>query len=263
MVKKIINSSPKIVQKALTNKYILYGVLVTCIVHIIGYIQMNQWDALALFMASLVIMTYFSKNMTVNLLVSLFLANCKVCMEFVSDVQKFVGLREGFKEGAAKYTKNDKGECVPEGSDNTKDCGQSGVACYNDDKCENQIGTESFGGKNKGGNLVKEAASATGEEDEAPGKRLDYAATYEMAINNLDKMLGKKGMAGLTKETEKLVSQQKGLMESLNNMAPVLESAKKTLDNMNMPDIDKMSDMLSKMNGGAMPGLMPKMQNKK
>ena len=261
MVKKIINSSPKIVQKALTNKYVLYAVLVICIMHIVGYIQTNQWDALALFMASLVIMTYFSKNMTVNLSVSLFLANCKVCMDFVGDVQKFVGLREGFKEGAAKYTKNDDGQCVPEGSDNTKACGQSGVTCYNDDKCEKPIG--GFTGKKKSGDLVKEAASATGEEDEAPGKRLDYAATYEMAINNLDKMLGKKGMAGLTKETEKLVSQQKGLMESLNNMAPVLESAKKTLDNMNMPDIDKMSDMLSKMNGGAMPGLMPKLQNKK
>lgn len=262
MVKKIINSSPKIVQKALTNKYVLYAVLVICIMHIVGYIQTNQWDALALFMASLVIMTYFSKNMTVNLSVSLFLANCKVCMDFVGDVQKFVGLREGFKEGA-KFTKNDKDECVAEGSDNTKDCGQSGVKCYNDDKCTDEIKAESFGGKNKASNLVKEAASATGEEDEAPGKRLDYAATYEMAINNLDKMLGKKGMAGLTKETEKLVAQQKGLMESLNNMAPVLESAKKTLDNMNMPDIDKMSDMLSKMNGGAMPGLMPKLQNKK
>lgn len=260
MVKQLINSSPKIVQKALSNKYVLYGVLIICIMHIVGYIQMNQWDALALFMAALVIMSYFSKNMTLNLSVALFLANCKVCMEFVSNVQQMVGLREGFEEGAdTKYQKVD-GKCVAEGTDDTKVCGQEGVTCYNDDKCTKEIG--GFSGSKKSGSLVKEAASATGEEDEAPGKRLDYAATYEMAINNLDKMLGKKGMAGLTAETEKLVSQQKGLMESLNNMAPVLESAKKTLDNMNLPDVDKVSDMLSKMNGGSMSGLMPKLQKK-
>ena len=31
-------------------------------------------------------------------------------------------------------------------------------------------------------------------------------------------------------------------------MAPVLESAKSTLDNMNLPDMEKMTSMLSKMN---------------
>ena len=86
---------------------------------------------------------------------------------------------------------------------------------------------------------------------------MDYSATLEMAYNNLDKMLGKKGMQGLTAETQKLVGQQKNLMESLNNMAPVLESAKSTLDNMNLPDMEKMSSMLSKMNGGGLAGLMP------
>ena len=67
------------------------------------------------------------------------------------------------------------------------ECGGEGKPkCYNNDKC-----SESFSGNKKKGELVKEAASATGD-DEAPGKRLDYAATYELAINNLDKMLGKK-----------------------------------------------------------------------
>ena len=87
-----------------------------------------------------------------------------------------------------------------------------------------------------------------------------------MAYNNLDKLLGKKGMQGLTEETKKLVGQQKNLMESLNTMAPVLESAKSTLDNMNLPDMEKMTSMLSKMNSGGLAGLMPqgmKKQEKK
>ena len=49
-------------------------------------------------------------------------------------------------------------------------------------------------------------------------------------------------------------------------MAPVLESAKSTLDNMNLPDMEKMTSMLSKMNSGGLAGLMPtgmKKQEKK
>lgn len=256
MIKNIIKSSPKIIQKVLTNKYVLYLLLIVSIMHTVGYIQMNQWDALALFMASMVLMTYFSKNMTVNLGVSLFLANCKVCMTYLEDIQRFVGLREGFEEGMEQKYMKDGDKCKKAGED---ECGGEGKPkCYNNDKC-----SESFSGSKKKGALVNEAASATGEDDDAPGKRLDYAATYELAINNLDKMLGKKGMAGLTAETEKLVSQQKGLMESLSSMAPVLASAKNTLDNMNMPDIDNMASMLEKMNGGAMSGLMPKGDKKK
>jgi len=268
MVKQIINRAPKIVQKALSNKFILYFVLCASVVHIIGYIQLNQWDALALFMATLVVMTYFSKNMIVNLGVALFLANCKVCMEFVGKIQGMVGLREGFKEGndAKKYTRfenpDKKGEmlCKESGTTDVPKCGSNGYKCYNDDKCKK----ESFSGmKQKKGQLVKEAAPAGGnndDDDEAHGKRMDYTATYEMAINNLDKMLGSKGMQGLTKETEKMINQQKGLMESLNTMQPVLESARKTLDGMNMPDIDQMSGLLEKMNGGAMSGLMATLQ---
>ena len=43
MVKKIINKSPKVVQQALSNKYVLYAVLLFSIGHVIGYIQMGNW----------------------------------------------------------------------------------------------------------------------------------------------------------------------------------------------------------------------------
>ena len=107
MVKQLINRSPKLVQQVLSNKYVLYATLCAAVVHIVGYIHINQWDALALFMATLVVMTYFSKNMTVNLGVALFLANCKICMDFLVKLQKMFGLREGFQEGneKPKYTK--------------------------------------------------------------------------------------------------------------------------------------------------------------
>ena len=61
--------------KLLSNKYVLYFLLLLSITHVLGYIETNNFDALALFMASLVIMTYFSKNMTVNLLIALIATN--------------------------------------------------------------------------------------------------------------------------------------------------------------------------------------------
>ena len=55
----------------------------------------------------------------------------------------------------------------------------------------------------------------------------------ELAYDNLQKMLGEGGMKSITAETQKLVSQQKDLMGTLNSMAPVLDTAKETLKNIN------------------------------
>ena len=110
MVKKIINKSPKIVQQALSNKYVLYAVLLFSVGHVIGYIQMGQWDALALYMAGVVVMSYFSKNMTVNLLVAMFLGNCKVCLDVTSNALDMFGIsnREGFVEGMKDKKKKEE-----------------------------------------------------------------------------------------------------------------------------------------------------------
>ena len=90
------------------------------------------------------------------------------------------------------------------------------------------------------------------DDDDAVGgkERIDYAKTLEMAYDNLDKMLGKKGMQGLTQETSKLAKQQKGLMESLKNMAPIMQNAKSTLEQMNLPEIIKMASMMQNINAG-------------
>jgi hypothetical protein len=271
MVKKLINKSPQIVQDALSNKYVLYAVLLFSIMHVIGYIQTGSWDALALYMAGVVVMSYFSKNMTVNLLAAMFLGNCKVCLDVTSNLLGKFGIgREGFKEGADQWA-TEGGQCYKVGHKMKNAEGKEieikceGEKCFDNDKCKKKKTTSTFTGsgqqRSPAANLDENDKD---EDDSAPGNRLDYSATLEMAYNNLDKMLGSKGMAGLTAETSKLVGQQKNLMESLNSMAPVLESAKSTLDNMNLPDMDKMNGLLTKMNGGGLSGLMAKgMKGKK
>ena len=137
MVKKIVSNSPKFIKNALTNKYVLYLVLIVSIGNILGYIEANDFDALALFMASGFVMSYFSKNMTVNTLVALNLANCKVCADYITDYMNFNV--EGFKEGAkdksgrkkknSKYYKDKNGNCVEHTEQSKKDGGCSGAGC--------------------------------------------------------------------------------------------------------------------------------------
>ena len=64
-------------------------------------------------------------------------------------------------------------------------------------------------------------------------------------------MLGPDGMKGLSKETATLVSQQKSLMQNLSDMAPVLKTAKETLDTMSgsMPDFANIQSLISGFGG--------------
>ncbi|RZD41457.1 MAG: hypothetical protein CXT73_04910 [Methanobacteriota archaeon] len=146
MVKNLISRSPKIVQKVLSNKYILYGVLVLSLINIVGYIQIKNWDALALYIMGQLIMSYFSKNMIVNTLVSLFLANCKVCADYINlNQESFIEgakNRDGTKKKATKYYKKEDGNCVEHNEQTKKDGGCKGmgckkncVTCYDKIKC--------------------------------------------------------------------------------------------------------------------------------
>jgi len=85
--------------KLLSNKYVLYFLLLLSIINILGYIETNQWDALALLMVSGFLSTYFTKNMIIILSVSLLFGTCKICISSFRN-----NLKEGFEEG----NKNEK-----------------------------------------------------------------------------------------------------------------------------------------------------------
>ena len=179
----------------------------------------------------------------------------------------FTGFREGFKEGnmakkgnkkkagkkkkgnkcskVYRLVKASKGKKCKEAC--KKNCKSGDAYCgTSQSTCE---GKEKFGNRNNVPSS-EPASLVDDESDQAGGKRIDYAATLEMAYDNLDKMLGNKGMQGLTQETSKLAKQQKGLMESLKGMAPIMQNAKATLESMNLPEINKMASMMQNINQG-------------
>lgn len=126
MVKNIINKLPKSIQKALTNKYILYGLILISIINIIGYVELKQWNPLALYMTTIILMSYFTKNMTIIILAAMMMGNCLVCSNMLNN---YTGL-ESFKEGNtnARYHKK-KGECVEHTEPKKENGGCKGMGC--------------------------------------------------------------------------------------------------------------------------------------
>ena len=242
----------------LKNKYVLYVLLFLAVVTVLGYVALQDYNSLALFVAMGLLSTYFSKNMAVNLLVAM------VVTSLVAVNNK---VREGFedkKEGVQALEEQDDSEDVLDKvvdtakmaavagkkakkvkgkeSESTDLCAD--VTCKGKgEKCDPASGKCVSGFQNN----VPPSSPAAVDDDESVGDRIDYAATMEQAYDNLQKMLGDDGMKSITHETKKLVSQQKDLMKTLNSMAPVLTSAKETLATMDLPNMGEMGKILNKL----------------
>jgi len=228
----------------LKNKYVLYAVLFFAITNVLGFLQRKDFESLTIFIAIGLLSTHFSKNMTINLIIAMIGANVvkgsgfiREGMEGERNTETEEEPREPADTTAAKLAKLN-GKC---GDD---------IKCAEGLECSNKVCVkkEKFSKSNV---PSSRPAAVDGGEDEDVGKRIDYAATLEQAYDNLEKMLGSDGLKGLTNETKQLVGQQQNLMKTLENMAPVLNNAKDTLTNMNLPNMDKVQDLMKSLQGGA------------
>lgn len=206
------------VKGLLRNKYVLYTVLFLAITNVVGYLTVRDFRSVTMFVAIALLTSYFSKNMIVNLGSAIVLTNMFAAKNIM----------EGMKKGAGKSKKgsNDEkpraglkeGACDPGYTDKNGVCEQDGFTQRN---------------------VPKSTPASTSDDDDQIGKRIDYAATLENAYDNLQGILGAKGMDGLTKETQKLIKQQSSLMQTLNTMTPVLNNAKSTLDKFDLGSLTK------------------------
>lgn len=208
------------IKKMLKSKPLLYVIFAVALLNVLKLVNESNYDMLALFALVGLLSTYFSKNMIVVLGAAILMTNI---------AQHLLVRIEGNTPDKQFYLKNKEGECV-EVENYDEDC-QDGQ-CFSNNKC-----TEKFTGKDIPTSMPAKVNSEEGE-DERIGQRIDKAATLEAAYDNLQNMLGSEGLKGLTSETQKLVKQQKLLMESLNGMAPALKQAQNTLKDLDIPDID-------------------------
>ncbi len=205
-------------ENLLQHKYVLYLVLFIAITNILGYLAIEDFNSLMVFIAVAALASHFSKNMIVILGSALIGTNILYASS---------RMREGFDVSKIKKAAEEaaKDEMKKEEKPKKKK-------------------KEKFSGK------VPEAATEE-EEDEVTTSRIDYAATMEQAYDNLNKMLGEGGMKNLTKDTQGLMDQQKQLMQQLKDFAPLMEQAGNMLDKMG--GMDNLKGLMGKMGGISLP----------
>ena len=213
-------------EKLLQNKYVLYLVLFVAVTNILGYLAIEDFNSLMVFIAICALASHFSKNMIIILGSAILGTNILYASS---------RMREGFKVGNAADTPGE----------NAKDA-------KDPKKKKKEKETEKFKGGFSSSRPAKAARAATEEEeDEVDSTRIDYAATMEQAYDNLNKMLGDGGMKNLTKDTKGLMDQQKELMGQLKDFAPLMEQAGSMLDKLG--GMDNLKGLMGKMGGIKLP----------
>jgi len=252
----------KTFSELMTNKYFLYFIVFLSATNIIGYLTMNNNDAVIFFALVGFLMFNFSKNMTIVLLVSIITTNLFM-------VSKPLRSMEGFKEGKRDRSntmkdamggldgfennqeKEEEEEGLKEGGpksggrggssgnkiDDAMDGGLDGYENKEDEEEEEQL---------KPGKPIKEGSTnrrgGSGFTNPAPVKKsshIDYATTLEDAYKNLENMLGTGGLQNLTADTKKLMEQQTQLFNSMENIAPLLSQAQNMMKGMDVDQLNK------------------------
>ena len=252
----------------LKNKYVLYLVLVLSILNILGYLNIGDFDSVVLFCVVGVLSSYYNKNMTVNLLMSIVVTGLVYNVRNRNRYRFFEGMDASLncqtvncscKGGAAANDADGSDKCCQwmnqscnkEGmtskrSSDTNMSEEKYIQCISgcnihDDK-KKKVCKSKCKSQEKMANKLN-YASVDGEDDsddddEGIGARIDQDSTSEKALDNLQKVLGKGGIKGLTGETKKLMEQQKMLMGSIKEMKPMMDQAQEMMKH--LPDMSNL-----------------------
>lgn len=264
--------------KLLTNKYFLYFIVFLTVSNILGYLVTNKINAVIFFALVGFLMSNFSKNMSVILLVSIIATNLLMANKTMRE-----GLENATIDTTTTTTTTDKDKITsvdPQLSEAINVLEETGDVdkakeIINSIKTANSSSTsnskkkitdinnldlntetttssdpeavETFGNKKKqagfhnakGGSSLRDAAPVDGNS------RIDYASTLEGAYDNLDKILGSDGINKLTGDTQKLMSQQQKLFDTMQNMTPMLEDAKKMLAGFDLKELGNLANLSS------------------
>jgi hypothetical protein len=269
---------PKVVETMLNDKNVLYIVAFLAIMNFFGYIILRDSYALLIFLSIGFISTYFSKNMTVVLLSTLILTN------FITVLSRnFIVNKEGFDATAADTDAtataaadtDATATAATEATDATATSATTGMkkpaaitgAGGSSNKMSKKVAASASSmtaavptGK-KNATTTKEPmtelspASLDDDDDLPVNNRVDYAKTLEKAYDNLENLVGKDGVNGLTSQTNVLMEQQEKLMENMKSMEPLLKTAQSFLDKFESSSMgkifEKIPGMSSMFGGGA------------
>jgi uncharacterized protein YktA (UPF0223 family) len=242
---------PSSISKILTNKYFLYFVTFLSITNVLGYIMMKKTDTAILFVLIALIMSKFSKNMSIVLLVPLiivnfFMAGMKI-KEGLENRESRVDSRRASHDLSGNQTSE---ESTEETTEVDKDIDQAKEKIQEIQANQQAIKDKlnELKDKVKAKKEEKQGSSSTEETSEpesfevgAKGRkgssRIDYGTTIENAYDDLNKIIGSDGIKKLTEDSQKLMNQQMKLAEAMNNMGPLVQSAKDMLKGFDLSNL--------------------------
>jgi hypothetical protein len=232
--------------KVLNDKNVLYIVFILAILNILGYLLAKNTEAIAFFLIVGFLTTYFSKNMIVVLLVAMISTSI-----FTSTRMSFgkIGMS---KEGMENKEKKS-------GDDSKKKDDTSKDEKDKDDKKDNVDHKEGF---EKKPTIAKKSTSDKKKDskDEVDGAEepkktnksdvfVSQAENLENAYKNLEGMIGKDGINGLTSQTETLLKNQTQLLNNIKGMEPFIASAENLMNKLDLSSLDGIGSMLSNIGG--------------
>uniref|UniRef100_A0A6C0F2V5 Uncharacterized protein n=1 Tax=viral metagenome TaxID=1070528 RepID=A0A6C0F2V5_9ZZZZ len=220
----------KSIKKIFTSKYFLYFLLVLAVTNLLGYLMMKNFNAIAVFLIVGVLMNYFSKNMSVILLVCLTVTNLLMSRSF---------FKEGMENGDKSASTDGSKKSAP-GKPSKKVADNKPAPAKKKDSSTNVITgpAQNEEDKTEDAPVGKDAISTVN------GAKPDYAQTMTENYKNLNNMLEPESIQNLTKETMALMSEQKKLFESMQSMSPLLAQAKDMLAGMDMNNLQGLGDMV-------------------
>jgi len=235
--------------KLLTNKYFLYFIVFLASTNVLGYIVTNKINAIIFFILVSLLTYQFSKNMAVILLVAIIATNFLM-------VNK--RMREGLEGIATSDNTSNSTNTTPNLTQNALNkitnidpVIANAIPIVKNDQTTttpldpnnndlNKTSTEKTDPMGVGSSVSNKQSSKTSEHF---GPRLDYAKTIEDSYQNLDQLLGSDSIQQLTNDTQKLMSQQQNLFNTMQQMAPMIEGAKNMLGGF---DIKSLTNSLNK-----------------
>ena len=263
--------------KLITNKYFLYFMVFLAATNILGYLVTNKMNAV-IFFALVSLLTYqFSKNMSVILLVAIIATNFLMANKRIREGLENESTTSTTQTTSATPTTSTTQTTpalnnieakdqeianaigpVKKSASNTE-VPKNILATSNDISGDQTSPTKMVDVNNEGLNNMSNDSGpvAAGETLQGSknkttngGPRIDYSTTIEKSYENLDKILGSDSINKLTGDTQRLMSQQQKLFDTMQNMVPMIEGAKGMLDKLN---IGNLTDSLTKMNFGGSP----------
>ena len=210
------------IKSLLKDKNVLYVIVFIATINLLGFLMIQDLNAVLFMFIVGFLTSYFSKNMIIVLLTALIATNL-----FATSRSLYV---KSEKEG---FSKKQKRKFKKKSSLKNTNIKQLKLKKGEDEETFESI--ETMSSENKSNRKRK--------------PKLDYAATLEEAYDGLEGLLGSSAINSMSKDTQRLADKQQKLMKNIENLEPMMQRAGKMLEGLQSSKIGGMLNTLEKSMG--------------